>query len=156
VRSNIDALGLASDGTLQVPSGDRYDNAAWYRHSPTPGSLGPAVMLGHVDSRSHGASVFYRLGEVRPGARILVARADRTVATFEVDRVRRYPKRDFPTSTVYGDIDHAGLRLLTCGGAFDSSAGSYVDNVVVFASLVARNATPPRPTPRAFLEPRAQ
>lgn len=136
VRSRVDALGLASDGTLQVPSGERYDNAGWYRHSPTPGSLGPAVMLGHVDSRTRGASVFYRLGEIRPRALILVTRADGTVATFRVDRVRRYAKRSFPTSTVYGDIDHAGLRLLTCGGAFDADAGSYVDNIVVFASLM--------------------
>ena len=49
----------------------------------------------------------------------------------------RYPKRAFPTAAVYGDIDHAGLRLITCGGAFDRSAGSYEDNVVVYASAVS-------------------
>jgi hypothetical protein len=36
---------------------------------------------------------------------------------------------------VYGDIDHAGLRLITCGGAFDDATGHYLDNIVVFATL---------------------
>lgn len=136
VRSAVRSLGQADDGTLEVPKGRIYDDAAWYRYSPTPGSLGPAILLGHVDSKEKGPSVFYRLSQVKPGARITVTRADKSVAIFEVDKVRTYAKKNFPTETVYNDIDHAGLRILTCGGAFDASAGSYVDNTVVFASLV--------------------
>jgi hypothetical protein len=37
---------------------------------------------------------------------------------------------------VYGPLDHAGLRLITCGGPFDSGAGHYVDNIVVYADLL--------------------
>jgi benzodiazapine receptor len=38
---------------------------------------------------------------------------------------------------VYSDRSHrAELRLITCGGAFDTHTGRYVDNVVVFAHLV--------------------
>ena len=51
-----------------------------------------------------------------------------------MDAVRVVPKTDFPTLDVYGNTDSPELRLITCGGPFDSSAGSYVDNVVVFAS----------------------
>ena len=97
-------------------------------------SMGPAVILGHVDS-FEGPSVFFRLGELVPGDRISVARADGTVAHFTIESVRRYSKEDFPTDFVYGDIDHAGLRILTCGGAFDDTTGHYLDNIVVFASL---------------------
>ena len=53
-----------------------------------------------------------------------------------MDEVQRYPKDNFPTKLVYGDINHAGLRILTCGGEFDNTIGHYVDNIVVFASLV--------------------
>jgi len=35
-----------------------------------------------------------------------------------------------------GPFDHAGLRLITCGGPFDSASGHYVDNIVVYADLV--------------------
>ncbi len=137
VRSDIQKVGRTADGALETPApGPYYDDAAWYRHSPTPGSLGPAILVGHVDSAANGPSVFFRLGDLRPGDRISVTRADDSVATFVVDEVHRYAKDDFPTRTVYGDIDHAGLRIITCGGAFDDAAGHYLDNVVVFASLL--------------------
>jgi hypothetical protein len=140
VRSVVRHLGQAADGSLEVPSGAQYNDAAWYRHSPTPGSLGPAVVLGHVDSASQGPSVFFRLGELRRGQRVKITRADGSVAVFVVDAVHRYAKKDFPTKLVYSDIDHAGLRILTCGGAFDGAARSYLDNIVVFASLVDDDA----------------
>jgi len=137
VHSDLQHLGLTEKGALETPApGPRYNDAAWYRHSPTPGSLGPAVLLGHVDSAADGPSVFFRLGELRRGDRVSVTRADQSVAVFVVDEVRRYSKNDFPTDLVYSDIDHAGLRILTCGGAFDDSTGHYLDNIVVFASLL--------------------
>ncbi len=137
VHSVIRDVGRTAEGALETPQpGPDYNDAAWYRHSPTPGELGPAILLGHVDSASEGPSVFFRLGELRRGDRINVTRADGSVATFVVDEVRRYPKAAFPTELVYGDIDHAGLRILTCGGPFDEVAGHYLDNIVVFASLV--------------------
>jgi len=69
---------------------------------------------------------------------VLVARADGSTAVFSVDDVHRYPKSNFPSELVYGNTDHAALRLITCGGAFDRAARSYVDNIVVTATLVGR------------------
>jgi len=136
VDSVVQHLGQDAEGGLEVPApGPHYDEAAWYRYSPTPGALGPAILLGHIDSASDGPSVFFRLGELRAGARISVTRADDSIAVFVVDAVHRYAKKDFPTRLVYGDIDHAGLRILTCGGAFDRATRHYLDNIVVFASL---------------------
>lgn len=137
VRSDLQSVGQTASGALETPApGPLYDTAAWYRYSPTPGSLGPAILLGHVDSAANGPSVFFGLGELRPGDRVIVARADGSSAIFSVDEVHSYPKDDFPTGLVYRDIDHAGLRIVTCGGAFDDAAGHYLDNVVVFASLM--------------------
>ncbi len=139
VHSVMRHLGQTANGALEVPApGPHYDEAAWYRYSPTPGSLGPAIVLGHVDSASGGPSVFFRLGELRPGDRVSITRADDSIAVFIVDEVRRFAKVDFPTALVYGDIDHAGLRILTCGGPFDDATGHYLDNIVVFASLFGR------------------
>ena len=137
VQSELISLGLNPDGTLQVPQpGPDYDKAAWFDRSPRPGDVGPAVIEGHVDSAANGPSVFYRLGELVVGDRVDVTRADGTAVTFEVYDVRVVPKDDFPTVDVYGNTDAPELRLITCGGPFDSAAGSYEDNVVVFASLV--------------------
>lgn len=138
VVSAVNPVGLNRDGTLEVPApGPLYDQAAWYRGSVTPGERGPSVILGHVDSAKNGPSVFYRLGEMRPGETFTVARADNAVLTFRVDSVRSYPKNDFPTLTVYGATDRPEIRLITCGGDFDSAARSYRDNTVVFAHLVS-------------------
>lgn len=137
VAAALVRLGQAADGTIEVPApGPGYDSPGWYRYSPTPGSLGPAVIVGHLDSARSGPSVFYRLGELRSGDAISVSRSDGTVAVFAVQEVRRFGKADFPTALVYGNTDHAALRLITCGGPFDRASGHYRDNIVVTASLV--------------------
>lgn len=137
VRSPIQELGLDQDGTLQVPQpGPHYNEAAWCDCSPTPGQRGPSVILGHVDSASQGPSVFFKLGALRPGDLVIVDRTDGVAATFKVTGVRRYLKDAFPTAVVYGNTPDAQLRLITCGGSFDHGTGHYVDNVVVFATLV--------------------
>jgi sortase (surface protein transpeptidase) len=137
VDSPLVELGRNPDGTVQVPSLDDPDaRPGWYRDSPTPGTLGPAIILGHVDSRRYGPGVFYHLADLRPGDAVDVARDDGTVARFTVDEVRQVAKRGFPTLEVYGNLDHAGLRLITCGGEFDPDAGSYESNIIVFASLI--------------------
>jgi hypothetical protein len=136
VRSALLHLGLAPDGSLAVPQpGPRYDEAAWFTGSPAPGSVGPSVIEGHVDSAAGGPSVFFRLGALVPGDTVRVTRADGSTAVFTVNAVRQYAKDAFPTGTVYANTDHAALRLLTCGGAFDRATGHYRDNLVVYAHL---------------------
>ena len=51
---------------MEVPAGALFDVAGWYRYSVTPGSIGPAVILGHVDSGNYGSSVFFKLGDLHP------------------------------------------------------------------------------------------
>lgn len=137
VSSAVNPVGLNPDGTLEVPApGPLYDQAAWYRASPTPGQLGPSVILGHIDSAANGPSVFFELARLRPGQNVSVKRADGVTTTFLIDSVRTFQKDSFPTRDVYATGNRAELRLITCGGPFDSAAGSYQDNTVVFARLV--------------------
>ena len=137
VTSDLMRLGLNGDGTVEVPPLADDDQAGWYEKGPAPGAVGPAVLLGHVDSAEFGPGVFFDLGALQPGDEVTVTREDGTVAVFAVDRVERHPKDDFPTIEVYGNTDDAQLRLITCGGDFDSAVRSYEDNVVAFATLVA-------------------
>ena len=126
-------LDLAADGTLEVPPGAT--PAGWYVGSPSPGQLGPAVLAGHVDYAGQ-AGVFARLHQLGLGAEVTVTRTDGRDAVFRVTRVDRVDKDAFPTDEVYGDLDHAGLRLITCGGRFSRAARSYDDNVIAYAELV--------------------
>lgn len=133
VDSDLMDLGLLPDGTLEVPP--TAFPAGWYTGAPTPGELGPAIIAGHVDWGGE-PGVFFDLRDLTPGDEIAVIRQDGSTARFRVDRVERFAKSQFPTDLVYADIDHAGLRLITCGGQFDRQQRSYEDNLVVFASLV--------------------
>lgn len=138
VESVIQPLGLNDDGSLEVPArGPLYDQAGWYTGSPRPGEVGPSVLLGHVDGRGGAPSVFFRLSELRAGQLVTVAREDGSQARFEVYRVEQYPKDTFPTDAVYGDTTEPELRLITCAGDWDTGAGHYRDNTVVYARFIA-------------------
>ena len=139
-------LGLTKERELEVPPLSRAGTAGWYRLSPVPGDVGPAVLAGHVDS-TKGPAVFYRLRELRRGDSVEVDRADGQRAVFTVDRVEQVRKDDFPTRRVYGPTPRPELRLITCGGAFDAESGHYVANVIVYAHLASLEAiTPEEPS----------
>jgi sortase (surface protein transpeptidase) len=137
VSASVDQIGLASDGTLEEQPLSMAQDAAWYRLGPSPGQVGPAVIVGHVDTKDSQA-VFFKLGLMRPGAKVVITLADGHSATFAVDSVGTYLKTKFPTKSVYGHTSYPALRLITCGGPFDRVAGSYRDNIVVFAHLTSK------------------
>jgi hypothetical protein len=128
--TRLTGIDLDAAGALVPPSDDTV--AGWYRSGPAPGEVGPAVLTGHVDSVA-GPAVFFRLRHVAVGDPVSVTRADGTTARFTVTRVARFPKGAFPTTEVYAPTPRPELRLITCGGAFDRTARSYLDNVVVYA-----------------------
>ena len=132
VRSTLVELGLDNKGEMETPDPAV---AGWFTGGPTPGALGPAVITGHVTW--NGPAVFHRLGTLRRGDQVTVTREDGKTAVFTVSRVARFSKSRFPSRAVYGAIDHAGLRLITCGGTYDAARHRYLDNVVVFARLEA-------------------
>ena len=136
VSTGLQRLGKDGHGAVEVPTGPhQWDTAGWYAAGTRPGDPGSAVILGHVDSKSSGPAVFYRLRELRRGDLVEVVRADGSRVRFAVQRVEEYPKARFPTADVYYPTLTPMLRLVTCGGAFDRGMGHYVDNVIVFASL---------------------
>ncbi|MFF0258989.1 class F sortase [Streptomyces microflavus] len=132
VTSGLEQLGLGKNRAMETPKDPA--KAGWYRPGATPGAIGPSVIAGHVTWDGVPA-VFFKLTELEPGDRIDVRRADGTTAAFTVDRTATYPKDDFPTVEVYRNLDHAGLRLITCGGDYSEDDSRYADNVVVYASL---------------------
>jgi sortase (surface protein transpeptidase) len=130
VDSKLINLGLQSDGSVAVPP--RTDVAGWYDGGPKPGAPGPAVILGHVDSKD-GPGIFIDLHAIKAGTEIRVDRADGSSVTFAVTKVQKVLKTKFPTDLVYAPTLDPTLRLVTCGGSFDAAKGSYRDNVIAFA-----------------------
>lgn len=133
IHAPVTQLGLDPDGTIAMPPPTRTAPAGWYRGLASPGEIGTAVIVGHVDSARFGPAVFYRLRQAERGDAVTVRRADGTTARFTVVAIRTYAKKHFPAAAVYGMADRAELRLITCGGAFDRRRGHYRDVVVVYA-----------------------
>lgn len=133
-KSTLVQLGLDANKSIQVPPVNKPQQAGWYKYSPTPGQVGPAVILGHIDG-DHQQGIFWRLQDVKPGAKVSIGRQDGTTVTFTVNKVDQVQKSAFPTNAVYGNTADPELRLITCGGAFDDTTGHYLDNVIVYATM---------------------
>jgi LPXTG-site transpeptidase (sortase) family protein len=137
VSSTLEKLGQGKGGAMETPRDPA--KAGWYAPGPSPGARGPAVIAGHVTWNGE-PSVFHRLSALKSGDTIEVTRQDGKTAEFTVDRIAQFPKNRFPTVQVYRNVDHAGLRLITCGGRYSQAKRYYSDNVVVFASLTGSRA----------------
>jgi hypothetical protein len=134
VHSRLVKLGRnPKNGEMETP---RPAVAGWYTGGAAPGALGPAVIAGHV-TWDRAPAIFYRLGSLRKGDQVSVTRKDGKTAVFTVTRVAQFSRSQFPSEAVYGRIDHAGLRLITCGGSYNAANNSYRDNIIVFARLQA-------------------
>lgn len=133
--SSLIATGLRPDGSLEVPPVTAPMQASWYDQSPTPGEVGPSVLLGHVNGNGE-PGIFANLDRVVAGALVNVDRADGQRAVFKVSRVETFPKSSFPTDLVYNDTPNSALRLITCGGDYDAANRNYLSNVIVYADLV--------------------
>lgn len=132
--SSLISVAVNKDGQLAVPSVNQPMQAAWYRLSPVPGDVGPAIILGHIDG-NHQPGIFNHLKDLSPGDEIVVSRSDGKDVKFVVDHTVEVPKEQFPADAIYGNTTAPQLRLITCGGVFDHAAHSYVDNIVVYANL---------------------
>ena len=133
VSSALTQLGLNKDRTVQVPTNPA--EAGWYKYDVTPGEIGSAVILGHVDNR-YGPAVFFYLDRLKLGSRVYVTQESGKILVFSVIGVRMYSKSDFPDRLVYGPRNYPALQLVTCGGNFDAATGHYLSNIVVYTALV--------------------
>ena len=132
VDTSIVPVGVDDDGAMAVP--EDVATAGWYRFGPAPGAVaGSAVLAGHVDSRQQGIGVFHALWSIEPGTLIHVDRAGAPSLTYRVVSRESFTKSELPLTAVFGTGGAARLTLVTCGGAFDQGARSYLDNVVVTA-----------------------
>ncbi|MFF5212941.1 class F sortase [Streptosporangium sp. NPDC000396] len=136
INAPIRSIGLDRNGAIEVPPVGNPNLVGWYRSGPTPGEAGPAIMLGHKDTRS-GSAVFSRLDEIRNGDLIEVHRKDGIIAVFTVGGLEQAGKEVFPTQRVYGESPNPQLHLITCGGAYDRTTGHYTDNVIAYATMTS-------------------
>jgi Sortase domain len=138
VDAHIIGLGMGDGDIVNVPSLSTPMLTSWFTGGVTPGQVGPAVLFGHVDSAVTGPAVFYRLGDLRPGDLVYVTRSDSRTAVFDVDAVDLYAENAFPDRSIYGSTASPALRLITCGGDFDTKTHLYLDRTVAWAKYLGQ------------------
>ena len=109
----------------------------WFDGSRRLGARqGSTVIVGHRDSASQGSGALYAIEELSIGSRITVLGLDGTAYDFTVDSVEFVDKATLPREAprIFTRSGPYRLVLITCGGDFDASAGSYLSNVIITAA----------------------
>lgn len=135
VDAPVMKLDRSPSGVIQVPPLNNHNLTGWFDRSVTPGQTGTSIILGHVDT-FQGPSAFFNIKLLKPGDLIEVKRANGSTAKFMVDGVQVVSKATFPSTVIYGNSWYPGLRLITCGGPFDTTTRQYLDNIVVYSHLI--------------------
>lgn len=132
VDAPVGPVGIDDRGEMAIP--ERVQDIGWYRYGPAPGAAaGSAVLSGHVDSAQQGLGAFSRLGELRSGDLIAVTDTAGRALQYRVVGKEAFDKKTVPLADLFSRSGAARLTLITCGGAFDAAAKSYLDNIVVTA-----------------------
>jgi LPXTG-site transpeptidase (sortase) family protein len=134
VDAKMIKVGVRNDGSgsMEVPP---YGLAAWFRYGPAPGEAGPAVIIGHVDSQSK-PDVFNKLKDLKVGDQIMVYDKSGDMAMFVMDSSELVLKSELPTQRIWNGTTNPVIRLVTCGGKWDSARGHYASNLIVYGHLV--------------------
>lgn len=131
IDAPVGAYGVDRNGQMDVPN--NITEVGWYKFGAAPGESGSAVLAAHVDLRGPGRGLFWDLDTLNPGSAITVVYSDTSERTFEVVARSTYLKDELPVESLFSEEGPSVLTLITCGGGFSRSEGSYDSNVVVYA-----------------------
>ena len=134
VSSEVIRVGQDASGGVVVPEDISvtgwYDGSSWI-----DAPFGSIVLVGHRDSAVDGAGALYGIEELQIGDSIVLAGQDGQPHRFRVREIKSVEKTRF--SSIVEDVFRPDspyrLTLITCGGAFDESEGSYLSNIIVTA-----------------------
>jgi hypothetical protein len=141
IDAAVDSVGLTPEGAMGVPT--TWTNVAWYNLGVAPGVRGNAVMAGHLDTRAGTPAVFWRLGEVQPGADVFVVDGTGATLQYRVTGVTTYRTGTTPLDEVFGPSNVGRLNLITCTGTWNRAGKQYDHRLVVSSELVGSAGSPP-------------
>ena len=134
VESPVVTTSMDASRSIVVP--EDVMETGWYDGSRRLGaSYGSTVIVGHRDSATQGSGALFGIEDIPLGATITVTAQDGTPHEFIVDSVELIDKSLLPAEAprIFSLTGEYRLVLITCGGAFDEGARSYLSNVVITA-----------------------
>ena len=134
VKADIEEIGMDSKGRMEVPS--KNTTVAWYKLGFKPGEQGSAVIDGHYDTNTGAPAVFYDIGNLHKGDKVLVTDKQNNTYSFEVTDIEIYPYDQLPMNKIFASSGTSTLNLITCQGTFDEKAANYSHRTVVYTKRV--------------------
>jgi len=129
---SVTPVGVQPDGLMELPEDVKL--AGWYRYGADPMSkTGTTVIAAHVDSIEYGLGPFVGLKGLAAGTEVVVTLSSGKRVRYAIESVTSVVKEELPLSQVFDRAGDPRLALITCGGQFNYSSGSYSDNILVIA-----------------------
>ncbi len=129
LEAQVRSVGVDDNNDFDVPEAEL---VGWYKHGPAPGDTGSTVLAAHVDYGGR-PGAFFDLSALSTGEELEVEMGDGTIHRYRIIENVLYDKTTLPAAELFRKDGDEVLRLITCGGTFDSSERSYLGNVVVTA-----------------------
>jgi LPXTG-site transpeptidase (sortase) family protein len=133
VDAKIQEVGITKKGNMATPS--NFMDVGWYKFGTVPGSMGSAVMAGHVNNELGLSAVFGKLGDLTEGDDIYVTMEKDKKLHFQVIKIKTYAF-DAPGEEVFNENDAKLLKLITCTGNWIDKIKTHNKRLVVSAILV--------------------
>lgn len=134
ISAAVQYVGVNGKGNMATPN--NFTDVAWYKYGPIPGSIGSAVVAGHVDNGLSLPGVFKHLDTIRVGDDVYILTKDNSKIHFMVSDIKSYPYKEAPADLIFNQHDTARLNLLTCVGDWVAKDKTYDHRLVVFTTRV--------------------
>lgn len=135
VDAAVEEVGITFKGNMSTPK--KLADTGWYKYGTLPGTLGSAVIDGHVDNGFGLPGVFADLKKLQVGDDVYVDTKDSAPLHFVVTEVQTYYYKDVPLDLLFLRKDGAYLNLITCDGNWIPYEKTDDHRVVVYTKLVS-------------------
>jgi LPXTG-site transpeptidase (sortase) family protein len=133
LHATVEPVGV-SNGRMEVPRST--EKVGYLSNGVLPGSVGNAVMDGHVDNYK-GPAVFFRLKKLKNGDTIIVKNEKGYAITFVVDSVKIYKVNEAPIKKIFGPANEPRLNLITCTGKYSRKKREHEARLVIFTKRIS-------------------
>lgn len=138
VNAKVQLVGKTKAGNMAVPN--NFTDVGWYRLGYYPGTLGNAVIAGHLDDGPKVPAVFWHLADLKIGDDVEVDTEAGTALHFKVTGESLYDYNNAPLEQIFGTSTTAHLNLITCDGIWDPTARNYNKRLLIYTDLVSETA----------------
>lgn len=133
VDTNILYMGLTPDGHMAVAD-DNFKDVGWYQYGARPGSVGTAVLAGHVNGKNE-RGVFIDLHKMKKGDIVKIVDDKNQTISFAVRDIRTYDQDERPQEVFHSE-EGVHLNLVTCAGEWNDSEQQFPVRLVVFTDKI--------------------